>query len=158
MSAHRHWRIYVTQRGTDATYCNIAEIKYRITAGGATVTGSGTASASSSQGAGFDAGKAYDTSHGTCWAMQTGSNVPEWNAYDFGAGNDKDIVEVAITGLNFAGYQTPRGFDIQHSDDGTNWTTALSVTGLSAWANNETRTYTISAPAAPRRPIVFVCT
>lgn len=138
MAAHRYWRINITQKGSDATFCNIAEVQLRASIGGADETGSGTASASSTQ-SGFPAFNAVDNSNSTMWAFNTAAPA-SWK-YDFGAGNDKDIVELAIISGPSAGYQCPTTFSLDYSDDDSAWTTLFTITDDPVWGNTETRTF-----------------
>jgi hypothetical protein len=117
---HRYWRINVsTNHGNAAT--NFVEVEMRETPGGSDVTGSGTASG----GGGFTGGtaaSAFDNNEGTAY-IPTGTSG--WLKYDFGSGNAKDIVEVALK-VNDAGFATfaaaPKDFTIEWSDDDSSWT------------------------------------
>lgn len=142
MSAHRYWRIYITQKGTDPTFCNVSEIELRSSIGGADQTGSGTASASSFQGGGFEASKAVDNNTSTLWAFTAAIN--QWFKYDFGSGNDTDVVEVSLR-AGGTGTQMWRGWELQYSDDDSSWTSLFTIEIDAVWSNNETRTFSASA-------------
>jgi len=115
--AHRYWRLYIWKPEV-GTVPSIAEMELRSSLGGSDETGSGTASASNeSWGA---AANAFDGVTTNFWAP---SGIPAWIAYDFGSGNDLDIVEISITARNDAAYkQTPFKFDLEYSDNGSDWT------------------------------------
>lgn len=47
------------------------------------------------------------------------------------------------TGSSSPSGESPSGFRLEYSDDGTNWTVALTVTGQTGWAGNEERTFAV---------------
>lgn len=124
MAARRYWRLY-NREGGGSSLVNAAEIELRTSAGGADQTGSGTASASSSNTGTETPDRAFDNNTGTYW--QGNGNAGVWIKYDFGAGNDKDIVQIAYTPLSGFGARAMRQFDIQSSPDDSTWTTEWSV-------------------------------
>lgn len=131
MAAHRYWRIYCTadQGNGNENYCSIGTIELHTSIGGAAITG-GTASADSTLGA-FAASNAFDAGATTMWISGSGA-YPHWIAYDYGAGNEKDIVEFAILGRTdnvLYAYQSPRDFQLQYSNDGSDWSTLYTITG-----------------------------
>lgn len=152
MAAHRYWRALCTRSAF--SLASIAELTLRTVADGAQAATGGTAYASSVTTT-FTAAKAFDGvigagGNGTnAWeSLSTGAG-DEWVAYDLGAGNEKDIVEVSVSlFVESTGY-IPLRVTIQWSDDGTNWTSmspALTPS-TAAYANY---TYAITATAAPR--------
>lgn len=143
MAAHRYWRISVTAAVGGSTQ-EISEMEYRIVAGGADVTGSGTASANNNL-VGAVAANAFDNNATTRWAMNNGSN---WVKYDFGAGNDKDIVEIALIGAQSEPSLSPKNFTIQYSDDNAAWSTWLTVTNLTSWYAGERKIFNSSGETA----------
>jgi hypothetical protein len=118
MAAHRYWRIH-SYANDIVGATTVAELELRASEGGGDETGSGTPSASN---VGFGAAaNAFDNDTGTFWGATT--SLDEWLAYDFGDGNDVDIVEVAITARSGSYWtQCPGSFSLDYSDDGTNWT------------------------------------
>ncbi len=122
MAAHRYWRIYSYKTDYEP-WCAISEIELRTTEGGADQTGGGTASADSNFDANNNAPKAVDNNAATTWITASATSPPHWWAYDFGEGQEKDIVEIAITPRGGGLYlQTPQRFDLQYSDNGSDWT------------------------------------
>lgn len=138
MAAHRYWRIYITEKSGAATFSAIEELELRSSAGGADVTGSGTASANNSSGGA--AANAVDNDTGTIWATGAGA-LPHWWAYDFGAGNDQDIVEVSITSRSSTAGSAPGAFQLQYSDDGSTWTTRLFCNVEGVWPVSTTHVF-----------------
>jgi len=149
--AHRYWRLYVDAVLSGSTIA-IAELKLSLTPGGASVTTGGTASASNA--AVSAASNAFDGSGGTRWATAP-SQVPGWLAYDFGAGNTKDIRGFSIISENVAGYdsETPSRFQLQYSDDGVAWVT-LAVATAANWLQAETRNFSADITATPHSALV----
>ncbi|GAB3921422.1 hypothetical protein GCM10029976_008450 [Kribbella albertanoniae] len=79
------------------------------------------ATASSIEGAGFEAGKAVDGNSTSRWASQEGSD-PQWIQVDLGAAANLSRVK-----LNWeAAYG--KAYQVQLSTDGTTWSTAYSTT------------------------------
>lgn len=138
MAAHRYWRINVTGNLSTA-HCDIREIELRTSIGGADVTGSGTASASA-EASGYEASKAFDDNASTLWYFsKTTYALPQWIKYDFGAGNDKDIVEFALTAASSSEMVTD--FALQYSDDNSAWTTLYEIAGEYVWGSTEQKVY-----------------
>jgi hypothetical protein len=139
MAAHRYWRIYITNTTGSASFLDIREIEMRTSIGGADVTGSGTATAST-QGSGFEAPKAFDNNSSTTWFTNIGTNpLPQWIKYDFGAGSDKDIVEVALQ--CWAATEHPSCWELQYSDDNLTWSRSFLVESSLGWSANEWRSF-----------------
>jgi hypothetical protein len=139
MSAHRYWRIYITAvcgnvgEGLNGATgpCSIKEVELRASLGGADETGSGTASALSSDG-GAPPANAFDNDTATAWGTSFLGPFPVWLKYDFGSGNDKDIVEIALRPVTQPNW-CPRDFLIQYSDDDSAWTTLYTVENFCDW-------------------------
>ena len=138
---HAHWRVRITDtpRGN---YAALSEIEFRATPGGVSQATGGTASTNGSYSGAWGAENAFDGLSSTSYASNEG--LPKWIAYQFPL--PVQVAEVAIRGVP-ASYgamnESPRGFDIQWSDDGSDWITALSVSGLGTWAYSEVRTFSV---------------
>jgi hypothetical protein len=143
MAAHRYWRVNIS-RIMGGTQVHVAEIEMHTSIGGADVCTGGTASASSA----FNpASSAFDNDINTKWTAL--SAPPHWIKYDFGAGNDKDIVEFSISGAGTAGggsvTASPADMTLEYSDDNTNWTALFTIKDASGWASQSTiKTYSAS--------------
>jgi hypothetical protein len=96
---------------------------------GVNQVGSGTAWANGA-GSGTVAGNAFDGNLATYW--WSGSVFPYLLQYDFGSGQEKDIDQVIIK--PDPSYW-PRSFEIQYSDNGTDWTTVDSVTNIPSYSS-----------------------
>ena len=143
---HRYWRINVTTNHGSGT-TQFVEVEMRETQGGSDVTGSGTASG----GGGFTGGtaaNAFDNNEATTY-NPTGTSG--WLKYDFGAGNGKDIVEVALK-VNDTGFATftaaPKDFTLEWSDDDSSWTDALGPCALYGPLLDYFHVFPETAPAA----------
>jgi len=111
----RMWRVYITETNSP-NLAEITELRFNNAAGtNAPLTGSAFAS---SQNGGSVASNAFDSNNGTFW---TSLAMPPdaWLAYDFGAGNNQDIVETDIT--FFGAGRCPKTFKIEYSGDGLRW-------------------------------------
>ncbi len=142
MAAHRYWRMNIT--ATVSGHSGVNEFEWRSTAGGVDRTGSGTA-ATNSTFSGFPASDAFDNNNSTSWAT-SGSALPHWISYDFGAGNAWDIVEISILPRPGSLDQGPTTFQWQYSDDNSAWTTVVTKTGLT-WPTSAAQIIDVSAPA-----------
>jgi len=143
MATHRYWRLYYLSNGGTDDYASMQEIELRDTASGSDLTGSGTASASYyADGA---AANLVDNNASTHWGAysQVNENAKIWWAYDFGAGNAYDIIEIAITSRATYFYESPSIFFWQYSDDGSAWYNAAFISGIS-WTSQCTQVIDVS--------------
>lgn len=132
MAARRYWRVYCRKASSTTMLC--AEMEMRSSAGGADQTGSGTGSASG-QNVGEEAPKAFDNNTATYWQGAFSPNLGGvWLKYDFGSGNDKDIVEIAMTPLSGFSSRMFHEMDVQSSPDDSTWTTIWSIS-QPTWTN-----------------------
>jgi F5/8 type C domain len=119
MAAHRYWRLNLIASASNAF--SMSEIQFRVTAGVSLGFSGGTASAAqtfSSQVASLATDGNINTFYGSSDKV-----APQWWAYDYGAGNSKDIVEIVITARNDASFnQAPSIFTPEWSDNGSTWT------------------------------------
>ncbi len=138
MAAHRYWRLNISAVDGGA-FIDFSEIELRGSVGGPDLTGSGTVSVYS-EWPGQEGTKSVDDNTSTFWGSYP-ANPPGWWAYDFGAGNDQDIVQLYITPRASYPQDGPAAFDLQFSDNGSDWTTAESFTA--AWEEGVAQTFTI---------------
>lgn len=141
--AHRYWRINVTATPFGG-WVIVDEMELRSAVSGADQTGSGTATASTTNGS-DTADKAFDDLPTTSFSYWRSLNTsfPEWLQYDFGAGNEIQIVEYTIRAATSSQTRAPSSFTFEYSDDGTNWTVVDTQSGLS-WASDETKTFAVA--------------
>ena len=143
MSAYRYWRIVITAQ-PDANYAVLGEIELHTSVGGADVTGSGTASASSVYSSPtWAADKAFDNNATTAWSSNSGPR-PHWIQYDFGVGVTHEIVEYVLTGSNTTTY-SPTSWALLGSNDGQYFTVVDSKAGQT-WTAGETKTFAVDTP------------
>lgn len=159
MAAHRYWRLLITGGYEDefGPYAEIHELELRASVEGPDQTGSGTASAISVFPDDLtEPINAFDDDPDTGWFPAEGGTWPLWLAYDFGAGNDVDVVEYAITNGNpDSGDYAPQVFKLQWSSDGTAWTDAEAehdVTGTWAATGGETRVFAVGEGGGGSEP------
>jgi len=86
----------------------------------------GTASASS-ESSGFETNKAFDYATLQTFWMTSNNACPAWLKYDLGSGITKIIQKISITAR---GGNSPGAFTFQGSNDNSNWSTLLTVTGV----------------------------
>lgn len=148
MAAHRYWRLYCRRNSGDGSWTGLSELELRTSVSGADQTGSGTAAASASIQSGSAAG-VFDNNTGTGiqWA---GTGGGRWVSYDFGVGNDKDIIEINILPKHDGASRTFGDFEVQYSDDNSNWTKAWSVL-RKTWTIGVTQTFTKPSAVASAR-------
>lgn len=129
MAAHRWWRIDLLTGTQSVT--GLLNLEMTDTIGGATVLGSGTATAQSDQGSPHVASAALAGS-GTYWGSS--GAAPQWWQYDFGLGNAFDIQQVSW-GTSYGDGLTPNlatSWKLQYSDDGVTFTDVITFTPA-AW-------------------------
>lgn len=121
MAAHRYWRIRVYRNSGDR-YTGFTEIEMRGASGGPDLTGSGTALSSTPIQAGSAANVFNGLTNDLIQWDNGGSGAGEWIGYDFGAGNDVEINEIAILPNKDSAGRSAYDFVVQYSDDGSTWT------------------------------------
>lgn len=145
MANHRYWRAYCREGGASSrTLC--AEMTMAQSSGGADVTSTAFAIASGETGASESKDKAFDNNTAAYW--QVIQTTGAWIGQDFGAGNEKDIVEISMQPLSGFATRMFRQFDVQYSDDNVTWTTAWSCS-FTAWTN-AAQTFTKPSAVADR--------
>ena len=123
---HRFWGLRLTQGGAN-TVRTLGEIELRAVPGGTSVTAGGQPGSTAYYG-GMPPAQAFDGNTGT---LYSGTDNPPMVWYDFRAGHEIGIAEIAIYPRSSQLNQTPTGWDVVYSDDGVNWTTAWSNTTTS---------------------------
>lgn len=139
--AHLYWRINISARQS-STYSSLAEVEMRATAGGADLCSGGTASADSFYSGAYVPANAFDNSAASVWA--SGGTEPHWIRYQFAA--PVTIAEVMLQAppASYGGLpEQAKDFTIEHSDDGSAWTVAKTVTAEPAWTAGEVRLYSV---------------
>lgn len=116
MAAHRYWRI--RNQNVEGSYVGFSEIEMAISPAGSNVCAGGTPYASSFVG-GFPVSNAFDGGTAADWLASGDTGIEgSFIGYDFGSGNDQDIVEFRIAAPNFdTGKPASRVFTIESSDD-----------------------------------------
>ncbi len=119
VAAHRYWRIrtFESISGGSAGLA-LSEVEMKESVGGSDATGSGTASARTTF-AGTSAANAFDNSSATIYSHNSAVAFSDWLQSDFGAGNNKSIVEVTILPRQDSSWvQAPRSVQIESGSDG----------------------------------------
>jgi len=130
-ATHRYWRMLITAMNHPRAI--ICEIEMRESVGGPDVTSTSFAIASSGTGQEAFNNTGVGISGGEYWEP-AGPDVGEWVGQDFGAGNEKAIVEMKF--WQNSAYALPQ-VDLQYSDNAVDWTTIYSVTYTPSWPATE---------------------
>lgn len=141
-ATYTFWSVQVVEpQGGVSTICSIGELEMRATVGGADQCMGGTATASSVF-MPYDAPSAFDNNTLTRWASQP--SQPSRITYQFPAPvSVSQLLIQAPDAGNYASSQMIKSFNLQYSTNGTDWTTALSVTGESTMTALEQRLYAV---------------
>ena len=144
IGSHAYWRLYSIVEAGSENYISIANLEFRAVAGVAQQATGGTPISSGDYSSGYVKAYAFDADNTTTWIS---SNIlPNWIGYHFASA--VACVEVAITN-RYDGYfyQAPSSFEVQYSDDGTNWFTVLSQSGIT-WSTSAQTTQTFAVPTS----------
>lgn len=138
---HQYWRVFISSSNSGSS-TSVAEVEFHTSVGGSDVASGGTAIASTTGGG--TASNAFDNNTATTWNPGATSSI--WIGYDFGVGNEKNVVEYAIIAPNDASIDSaPKTFKLQWSDDGSTWTDASGSLGatntVADWILAQTRTF-----------------
>ena len=98
----------------------------------------GTPSASSEFSASYPALKAFDGNASSFWCSST-AGLPQWIQYDLGEGLSRIVLEYTLTARS-PSYNPANSFVFAGSNNGTDWTTIDTQTGLS-WSGGEKKRF-----------------
>jgi hypothetical protein len=105
-----------------------------------------------------------DGNSGSYWSSDLDPVYPVSLGFDGGSGAALKPVKVTMTGVRDA-TRVPESFDVQYSEDGTNWATLTRVSGQTGWAlgGTDTRTFYLNSlpdisavPDAPSDGVNYV--
>src|SRR5690606_29733647 len=116
--SHPHWRILISDNWGNGSITLVPELEFLDGSGSVIAATGGTASASHGSGT---AGSAFDNDGSTSW--NSGSAVADqWLRYSYATAKPVEGVRFkAGTVTNRTAF--PRRCQLQHSDDGSSWTT-----------------------------------
>ena len=141
MALHRYWRINVTETTSGADHLlSCYEFEMRATVGGTDQCTGGTASASVNSSTAY---KLFDNTTATYW-VNGGPSVDFWFQYDFGAGNEVTVLELQFM-PRYVG-QSLKDFQLQYSDNGTDFFTLNSWTEVSGWIGGVEKLFQVPVP------------
>jgi len=128
----------------------VANLEFRTSHGGADVTTGGIPiqSGGANEGGGTNEALAFDDDANTGWQSYTQGYI----GYDFGAGNSKTIVEVAIMASAANPELAPYNFQIRAAVDGAadisiysnDWVEILYPPNEDTWTSGETKLYSLA--------------
>lgn len=124
--AHRYWRLV----NLSTAYFTIGEIVLRDVPGGPQIAVGGVAFASAPDPwANSAPSLALDGNTTTHYHSPMNGAGNNWWAYDFGAGNAKDVVEMVFTQRTENADWSPSSWRADYSDDGSTWKVIAAGTG-----------------------------
>lgn len=139
--AARYWRYVKVYGAVTPGLAHVTEWELREEIGGADVIGGGTITADQYHAAGVEPDKAIDNNEATYWGTTYNAPLPHWLQYDFGAGNEKLIVESTVDIRADTSEGIPNDIRILYSNDGSLFFPACGVAGMS-WTAGEKKTFT----------------
>lgn len=138
----RYVRMYGTQRGTTYGYSLWEFEVYGGSAAPNDVSVGGTASdGGAANPAGEDETKAFDKNNNTKWLVYSPTGVLQ---YDFAGTAAYKVTAYSVTSANDDPARDPRNWQLQGSNDGTNWTTVDTRSGITFASRFQTNTYSIA--------------
>lgn len=137
MTAHRYWRIRLVEKNGDPMAAS--EIEMHTSIGGANVCTGGTPIGDSyyANSPDYAMVNAFDGNTNSVWAS-TNAGTGAYIGYDFGAGNEKEILEVSYRARDTYSGQTPSVAVLEWSDDASTWTIAFKI-HYGSFASGETK-------------------
>jgi len=150
-----YWRVLFTDNNGNASYMTVVDCEFRATVGGAdqtNATGDGLEYTALS-GANYSnrAALAFDNDYVNTkltTAAKPTIGSPQWLKVKFDV-TDPFTTKVFVRELSLIGCMTgqsdmaPKDFLLQRSDNNTDWTTVLSVSGQTGWAGGERRNFAV---------------
>lgn len=84
-----------------------------------------------------------DNNTATEWDSENLDTGVNWVAIDFGSGNAVKVRSHTIRATHLSGFlsRTPASWELKGSNDGSTWTTEVTVSGQTGWAVSEKRTF-----------------
>lgn len=162
MAAHRLFRLFIIS-GNSTSSCRIAELELRTVADVPEIPSGGSPIGSSQYSTGNSYSRAFDGDVSTYWRNSSSQDIPgQWIGYDYGAGNEKEIVQYAITAWTTPTY-APKQFQLECSDDGgVTWDLfSVQPADQTGWTAGEQRVFNVEPPQpqpirATQLPIIVV--
>lgn len=133
----RGWRVNTTAI-PGSGQLEIAEIIFAATAGGSAIAGAGYGASACHNGFVRPASQAFDANTSTIWSP---NNTTIGRVARFFSAA-QDIAEVRIAAGSTAN-RAPGDFTVQFTEDGVNWTTALTQTGVTGWSSGSYKTFAV---------------
>lgn len=141
-TARRYWRLDFIYGGEDqGGNMGLSEIEMRVTLGGSTVTTGGSAIGTTADICVGSLASAFNgnTSDEVVWC---GNAYSKTIGYDFGSGNDKDIIQISVRPRPSFPAQSPWFGLIRSSPDNSTWTTIWTF-NATAWSGGVPQVFTL---------------
>lgn len=148
MAAHRYWRVSGLNNPHGQQNI-ISRLDLIDTVGNSTLTGFGTAFASSEYSVSYPANNAFNGTPFTTdpWDSDATEAV-SYLGYDFGISNAFDIILVVITAWQHSPDYTTLSFSLDYSDDNVSWISAQSFT-TGPWRSALSQAFVVGSPLLP---------
>ena len=142
MSGDRFRAVAINSQGSATS--EAATLTVNATGGNINRATGGTATTSSTNSPGNETvAQAFDGNTATKWLTFSSSG---WIQYTFGGGASWNIVRYAITSANDAPERDPRNWQLEGSNNGTNWTTVDTRSAQTFSARFQRREFTVASP------------
>lgn len=139
-----YWRVVVTANNGNASYCTVVEMEYRAVAGGADQAAGGSASATSFANTDNLPAFAFDGIASSKWTSASRPTNVSPQALQYQFPSPVLVRQVAITGaISGQTDMAPRDFTIERSHDGSMWEIVGTFAGVTGWAANQTRLFSV---------------
>ena len=135
---HKFWRVRMTSSCLGANFY-VPELEFRDTAGGVDLCVGGTPLASSSLSPSETALNGFDNNLGTSWVSATKTANVEWLGYSFLA--PVDVKQLVWE--NDSDIFSPTTFNLEYSDNGTDWFLKQSFSGMD-WNASSTTVFDVT--------------
>lgn len=146
-AGYRYYRVVVSAVGS-GTAVGTIELELREVVGGPSVAvGAGGTAFASKFSSSRPPSEAFDgvlTANNGC--LETSATLPWHLGYDFGAGNEKQVVQYAVSSYPTSTQTSNRSFKdwtFEGSNDGETWDTLDTVIGETGWTLGEQRVFTL---------------
>ena len=143
-----YWRMFFTESNDTVQnkYISISEINFRSIIG-TDSTMSGTITASSTfvySGVTYYASNATDNDANSAWITAAGLHISSWWQIQFAEPTEVKQVKFQAYPTTAGAIQMFKSGYLQRSNDGTNWTTVMTISNQTGWTPGEIRTFTVT--------------
>lgn len=147
-TAFTYWRMFFTESNDTVQnkYISISEINFRSTVGtDSSMTGTKTASSAFFYGGvTYYPSNATDNDANSAWITAAGLHISSWWQIQFAEPTEVKQVKFQAYPSTAGAIQMFKSGYLQRSNNGTNWTTVLTISNQTGWTPGEIRTFTVT--------------